>query len=78
MSDMDLDKYLEQGLISVDQATLLTVVAMAERHHATVPEMAAELIHDGIAARATRATKDHECKRGQLNPRFCAICSAPM
>lgn len=57
---------------------MLTVMALAERYHATPDEMAAELIHDGIAARTTRAAREHVCRPGEINTRFCRVCSAPL
>lgn len=75
---LDVDRYLEKGLIGLDQAVLLTVTTLAEHNHISVPEMAAELIRDGISARATRRTREHRCAPGEINPRFCRICSKPV
>lgn len=75
MDDLDVDRYLELGIISVDQVTMLTVTALAEQHHATVGEMAVELIQDGITARARRTAKEHRCVPGEINTRHCRICS---
>ena len=68
----------DQGVIGLDSATLLVVAALAAKQGIPVSTMAAELIQDGITARSTRQTKQHQCKPGDINERFCRICSAPM
>lgn len=76
--DLDVDRYLEQGMVGLDQVTLLAITPLAEKQRVPVSTVAAELIRVGITARATRQTQDHKCLRGEINTRFCRICSKPM
>lgn len=77
-TDIDIDRYLEQGTIKVEQLNGMLVASLAKQHHSSFEEMANELIRDGIAARATDRARNHTCKRGTINTRFCCICRKPM
>lgn len=69
---------VKTGAVYLDEVTMLTVSAIAEKRHATLDETVIELIQDGITARAQHAATNHQHVRGEVNPRFCRICSKPM
>jgi hypothetical protein len=69
---------LELGPLDLDQLTMLTVAAIADQRHATLQETVGELVREGIAARTQRTRREHRCRPGEINRRFCGICSKPI